>query len=629
MSRHSINSFFSCPVSRHKSQLNFESLEQRRLLTTTGFDSLADVVSDPPVVAATSLQAQGISSLIVDRNGELVEVDLGVGILQLVAGDEIRVAEIGFVSPETSGVFAIEGYINKLQNASSASVIDYADGRFSARDANADATGGDGTIAGMSDSWVVETAWDRLTINLMHYTETGVSVADLLVVKLQVGQPDFEFDTGSLDRISDQLIRVGDEVEISGTWQNTLDGVFHNYAEVDVYHSSDMNTIVWAGSTSGAVGADNTVSGVFTNRVADDAFAELWTPEQSGKYVLKYYVDPEGVVAEANESNNEYQVSVMVEARPAPQALDDHFATDLNRMDVLANDVGGDPDHEMSIAEFSQPDHGTVVLNEDGTLGYEADSGFTGTDQFKYTVREGDQFSETALVSVEVADSFHVPENVDTLEDTPFELGIATSHPSVVIFGIPDGAELSAGRQTSLGAAFVTRNQLPGLQMTPPANSDADFQLTVVPVTRHGIDRSQALTLNVAITPVIDGGELEIKDVQVVTGKKVNLPADLTVMDEDGSENHVIKVSGLPEFMNLSKGEFDGSTWTLQPSDLERLKILSSRASDVSDWDRYSSKYVHKAFEVTWELQSTEADSEEIRSVSGSFVVDALQKSRK
>ncbi|MGI9515489.1 MAG: Ig-like domain-containing protein [Pirellulaceae bacterium] len=630
MPRQSINSFFSNSVSsRQKSQLSFESLEQRRLLTTTGFDSPGELPIEQIASETAPLQQDGISSLVIDRNGELLSVKLSLGILELHNGDEIRVAEIGFDSVESSGVFAAEGYVHKLHDADSPTVIDYADGRFSAREANADATGGAGTIAGMSDAWVVETGWDRLTINLMHYTETGVSVADLVVVKLQVGQPDFEFDTGSLDRIGEQLIRVGDEVEISGAWHNTLEGVFHNYAEVDVYHSSDMNTIVWAGSTAGAVGADNTVSGVFTNRVTDDAFSELWTPDQTGEYVLKYYLDPEGVVAEANEDNNEYEVSVIVEAKPAPQAIADNFDADLSRLDVLANDVGGDPQQEMFIEEFSQPEHGTVVLNEDGTLGYQADPRFSGMDQFKYTVREGDQVSDAALVTVEVVDSFHVPENVDTLEDAPFELGIETSHPAVMIIGIPDGAEINIGKRTSFGVGVVLGHQLPDLQMTPPSNSDVDFQLTIVPVTRQGLDRSQAQTLNVSITPVIDGGELHVENVEVVTGKKVNLPTDLTLMDQDGSENHVVKFSGVPEFMKLSKGEFDGTTWMLQPSDLDGLRILSSRANDVSDWDRHSRKYVHKAFEIAWELQSMEADSEEIRSVSGSFVVDALQKYKK
>ena len=73
---------------------------------------------------------------------------------------------------------------------------------------------------------------------------------------MQVGEPDFEFDTDTLDKITEQEITVGEAVVIPGGWFNTPgSGVFHNYAEVDIYNnSSNPDVVVWAGALVGNAG---------------------------------------------------------------------------------------------------------------------------------------------------------------------------------------------------------------------------------------------------------------------------------------------------------------------------------------------------------------------------------------
>ena len=95
------------------------------------------------------------------------------------------------------------------------------------------------------------------------------------------------------DQIQSQEISVGDEVSIPAGWMNILEGRFHNYAEVDIYHASNMNEIVWAGAAVGNVDAENSVTGEFLNTRSEDPFTERWSPKMEGKYVLKYYLDPE------------------------------------------------------------------------------------------------------------------------------------------------------------------------------------------------------------------------------------------------------------------------------------------------------------------------------------------------
>jgi len=53
---------------------------------------------------------------------------------------------------------------------------------------------------------------------------------------------------------------------------------------------------------------------------------------------------------------------------------------------ILANDVLLDPDEHVSILILEGPQHGTLVMNNDGSFTYTPDAGFMGTDTFRYMV---------------------------------------------------------------------------------------------------------------------------------------------------------------------------------------------------------------------------------------------------
>jgi sugar lactone lactonase YvrE len=89
-------------------------------------------------------------------------------------------------------------------------------------------------------------------------------------------------------------------------------------------------------------------------------------------------------------------------ANSAPIAVADAAATPednpIAAIAVLAND--GDPDGDtLSVTAFSQPAHGTVTDNHNGTLAYAPASNYNGTDTFTYTVSDGDR---TAIATVSI-----------------------------------------------------------------------------------------------------------------------------------------------------------------------------------------------------------------------------------
>ncbi len=70
---------------------------------------------------------------------------------------------------------------------------------------------------------------------------------------------------------------------------------------------------------------------------------------------------------------------------------------------------------------------------------------------------------------------------------------------------MPAGATLSAGTDNGDGSWTLTPAQLTGLTITPPANSDADFTLTVTSTSTDGVDTAQTVdTMNVTVNAAPD-----------------------------------------------------------------------------------------------------------------------------
>ena len=103
------------------------------------------------------------------------------------------------------------------------------------------------------------------------------------------------------------------------------------------------------------------------------------------------------------------QVTVTVANAP-PVAADETISTAYGtpvQVIVLpdATDPNGDP---LRVSGSTDPAHGTVVRNPDGTFTYTPDAGFSGLDGFGYTIDDGHAGTDTATVTVTVADGVAV-----------------------------------------------------------------------------------------------------------------------------------------------------------------------------------------------------------------------------
>jgi hypothetical protein len=97
-----------------------------------------------------------------------------------------------------------------------------------------------------------------------------------------------------------------------------------------------------------------------------------------------------------------------------PGAADDAYATDedtpltVATPGVLANDA--DPDGDgLTVTRLSDPDHGSVTLNGDGSLTYTPAPDYNGSDSFRYRVSDDGQDSDPATVRIDVRPVDEIP----------------------------------------------------------------------------------------------------------------------------------------------------------------------------------------------------------------------------
>jgi Ca2+-binding RTX toxin-like protein len=335
-------------------------------------------------------------------------------------------------------------------------------------------------------------------------------------------------------------------------------------------------------------------------------------------------------VSDGHGGTSTATVNVTVAAvNDAPTAVNDSVsATEdtplvLTPATLLAND-GDVEGNSLTITGVGNATHGNVALNG-GNVVFTPTANYSGPASFTYTVSDGQGGTSTATVSVNVVAQGGAAPEIDAApaagsEDAKIPLSISCDIPagygpsgvSILISGVPAGASLSAGTNLGGGTWSLTVGQLTGLKLTPPANSGADFALTV---TATGNGGSTTTLLPVAVAAMADAPKMSVVTPTVVTTKGLvvkgtdwsdrlyggaggdtisggkgddvivgdrqtrggsailNIKAALT--DLDGSETLTIRIAGLPPCASLSAGtrNADGS-WTLTVNQLNGLEVL-------------------------------------------------------
>ena len=101
----------------------------------------------------------------------------------------------------------------------------------------------------------------------------------------------------------------------------------------------------------------------------------------------------------------------------APVAVDDTaiaVGSEQLIIDILSNDSDSDG-NSLTTESVSQPTNGIVVINPDGSVTYQANEDFVGTDTFTYVVADEDGTTASATVTVTVESDNNAPAAIDDL----------------------------------------------------------------------------------------------------------------------------------------------------------------------------------------------------------------------
>ncbi|ABK43250.1 Hemolysin-type calcium-binding region [Magnetococcus marinus MC-1] len=121
------------------------------------------------------------------------------------------------------------------------------------------------------------------------------------------------------------------------------------------------------------------------------------------------------------------------------------------------------------------------------------------------------------------------------------------------------------------------------MTVTPPENSDADFQLDfALVISDDGQDTAMATgSIHVEVDAVADAPELSVGNVGGTEDTAISLNINAALVDVDGSESMSVVIAGVPSGAMLSAGTDNGDgTWTLEPGDLQGLTITPPAQSN-------------------------------------------------
>ncbi len=147
-------------------------------------------------------------------------------------------------------------------------------------------------------------------------------------------------------------------------------------------------------------------------------------------------------IKDANGATAEASVNITVNA--FPRVNDDAATTAAGQavtIDVLSNDSDPDPFDALQVFISAHPNNGTAAVNNDMTVTYTPNAGFTGQDDFVYGANDGNGATAYATATITVSAANQVPvannDQADTLPGQAVTINVLANDSD------PDGDPLS------------------------------------------------------------------------------------------------------------------------------------------------------------------------------------------
>lgn len=174
-----------------------------------------------------------------------------------------------------------------------------------------------------------------------------------------------------------------------------------------------------------------------------------------------------------------------------------------NPAGVLAND--SDPDSAISASIRTQPSHGSITFNSNGTFSYTPAANYNGFDSFMYRLSDGQFFSADAMVTLNIAPVNDAPTATnDTYTIVEDNVLNANGNPAGVLVNDSDidSPSLTAVLIGNPAHGQVTLNANGTFVYTPALNYNGTDSFTYR--ASDGSAMSAVATVGITITPVND-----------------------------------------------------------------------------------------------------------------------------
>ena len=194
---------------------------------------------------------------------------------------------------------------------------------------------------------------------------------------------------------------------------------------------------------------------------------------------------------------------------------------------VLYNDTDPDPATTLTATLVSNPSHGTLVLNRDGSFFYAPAAGFVGTDRFTYKANDGYFDSNVATVTLSVlAPPVAKNDSYTTNENT----SLAVAKPGVLANDTdPNNNPLTAVLVAGPAHGTLTLNPDGSFTYTPAANFYGADSFTYQASDGVATSATATVTLNVNSPPVLAA----IPDQSTAAGQALTVTLSASDPDND------------------------------------------------------------------------------------------------
>ena len=258
-------------------------------------------------------------------------------------------------------------------------------------------------------------------------------------------------------------------------------------------------------------------------------------------------------ISDGNGGEDSANISITVNAiNDDPEANDDSANTDEDRsitIDVIKNDSDIDGD-SLSIKSVSNPAHGKAEI-KDGKIVYTPNANYNGSDNFSYTISDGNDGEASANVSVTINAVNDAPEANDDSANTEYESTV-----NIDVLGNDkdienDSLTIKSVSTPSHGKAEIKGNKI---EYTPESGFSGNDSFSYTISDGNGGEDSAKVTITVNNK---DNSAPVANDDSATTEYETKVTIDATANDSDADgDNLIIKSVSNPSH---GKAEIKGN----------------------------------------------------------------------